>query len=341
MTLPLDKPHDLLFRATLSDPERADAILRAHLEPAIADLLADEPPVMIDGTFVDEKLRASHSDKLLRVTLRDGRPAFVYALLEHKSRPDPGTALQVWKYKVRIWEDYARNRAERLRALPPIVPLVFYHGREPWTAPGSIREMVAGGQDRLRDLEPTFGYFLRDLGQIPAEQLASDPAARAGLLTLRYSHHSGAMEEKLRVLPQLLADLPDESEFERQVVVYVMNVWMVQAPALQAVAERAKPGRGETLVGEVVQELIDQGLAQGLKLGRDQGRTEGIAEGEARTLTWLLEHRFGQLPRSAGRRIERASPAELGVWFKAALEARSLPEVFGERAPDSDFRPAD
>ncbi len=120
-----------------------------------------------------------------------------------------------------------------------------------------------------------------------------------------------------------------------------MSVWTVRVPLLRAAAERAKPGRGETLVGEFVQELIDQGLAQGLKLGRGQGRTEGIAEGEARTLTWLLEHRFGQLPRSARRRIEHASAAELGQWFKVALDARSLPEVFADLAADQDFRSQD
>ncbi len=337
MNLLLDNPHDLLFRATLSDPQRAGAILRAHLQPAIADLLADESPVMIDGTFVDEKLRASHSDKLMRVTLRDGRPAFVCALLQHKSRPDPGTALQVWKYKVRIWEDYARNCAERLQALPPIVPLVFYHGSEPWTAPGSIREMIAGGPDLLRDLEPTSGYFLRDPGRIPAEQLAADLAARAGLLTLRHSHHRGAMEERLRMLPHLLADLPDGTEFERHVVAYLITVWTVPVPALQAAAEQAKPGRGRTLVDEVVQELIDEVF----KIGRDQGIAEGEACDEARTLTWLLEHRFGELSRTVGRRIEYASPAELDQWFKAALDAWSLPEVFGDLSPGPDFCPPD
>ena len=198
MDTPPKNRHDLLFQATLSRQRRAQSVLRAHLEPWIADLLDESPPTPLDGSFVDDRLRASQSDKLLQVTLRKGRkPAFVYALLERKSHPDPGTALQIHKYKARIWERYAQGKAERLRALPPILPLVFYHGRRKWTAPRSPAEMVAAEDERLRELEPSFGYYLRDLGALPPERLAADREARAGLPALRYSHHGDkGVEEK-------------------------------------------------------------------------------------------------------------------------------------------------
>ena len=99
----------------------------------------------MDMSFVDEDLRSSQSDKLFEVKLKDGQPGYVYALLEHKSYPDSGTALQVLTYKVRILEKYAQGRAGRLRALPTVVPLVFYHGAHPWTSPGSPSE--SGWQD--------------------------------------------------------------------------------------------------------------------------------------------------------------------------------------------------
>ncbi len=74
-------------------------MLQAHLEPWLAALVADEPPVPLDGTFVEEDLRGSQSDKLFQVPLKGGEPGFVHLLLEHKSSPDPGTALQVLKYE--------------------------------------------------------------------------------------------------------------------------------------------------------------------------------------------------------------------------------------------------
>ncbi len=283
-------------------------------------LLAAQPPQPLDGSFVDEGLRVSCSEKLLQVQLRSGQPAFLYVLLEHKSWPDPGTALQVMKYKLRIWEQYAGGSVRKLCTLPPIVPLVFYHGRAPWSAPLSLSAMLGTQDPLLQSLECNCGYFLRNLNDLQDEELAADPAARAGLLLLRYSHRSGseAMERKLALLPRILAPLPDGSLYQRQVVVYVMSVWNVPRAAVSAAAEEALPGRGEAMVGQVVQELLDQ------------GETKGRAD----SLAWLLEHRFGQLPSAIRRRIADAPQGELRAWFTAALDASSLDTVFNGHGLD-------
>lgn len=151
------------------------------------------------------------------------------------------------------------------------------------------------------------------MGHVPVERLAADPAARAGLLVLRYSHRGEEpVDEKLAALPEILAALPDESDFARQVEVYLMSVWNVRRPTLSAAAEAAKPGRGGAMVGHVVQELLDQ------------GETEGRAD----SLTRLLEHRFGQRPEAVLSLIASASQAELVTWFTAALDATYLVAVF-------------
>ncbi len=93
------------------------------------------------------------------------------------------------------------------------------------------------------------------------------------------------MEQKLALLPRILVALPGGSLCQRQGVVSVMNVWHVPQVVLSAVAEEALPGRGERMVGHVVQELLDQGALQ----GRAEGRAEGLIEGRAEDLTWLLE----------------------------------------------------
>ncbi|MCY4243624.1 MAG: Rpn family recombination-promoting nuclease/putative transposase [Rhodobacter sp.] len=88
-------PHDALFRALLTNPERAGAVLRDHLPEPIAGRLGPDPPRLIDGSFVDEALRGSQADRLLEARLTGGTPLLIYALLEHKSHPDPKTPLQI------------------------------------------------------------------------------------------------------------------------------------------------------------------------------------------------------------------------------------------------------
>ena len=120
----------------------------------------------------------------------------------------------------------------------------------------------------------------------------------------------------------VLEGLPEGTEYARQLVLYILNVWRVPVPELKAAAGRAKPGRGEQIVGPIVQELIDQ------------GKVEGMAQGMAKYLLSLLEHRFGPVPGTVRRQIEGASPAQLDVWHAAALSGQSLSEVLGSRASD-------
>ncbi|HOU93774.1 MAG TPA: Rpn family recombination-promoting nuclease/putative transposase, partial [Polyangiaceae bacterium] len=97
------EPHDKLFREAMSNGKDAAAMLRAVLPAAlVAELDLDELRLE-PGTFVDEELRRSQSDVLLRTRHR-GREASVYVLFEHKSGPDRWTVLQVLRYMVRIWE---------------------------------------------------------------------------------------------------------------------------------------------------------------------------------------------------------------------------------------------
>jgi predicted transposase YdaD len=60
------------------------------------------------------------------VRLRSGRPAFLYLLFEHKSRPDRFARLQLLRYTVELWDEWHRGHPRAL--LPPVLPVVFYHG---------------------------------------------------------------------------------------------------------------------------------------------------------------------------------------------------------------------
>ncbi len=205
----LHNPHDTLFRALLSDPGRARDFLRDHLPNTIAGQLADAPPEIVEGGFVDEALAGSQSDLLMKVALTSGTDAFVYVLAEHKSTPDPALPLQLASYMVRIWKRYAGTGTARLRALPPIIPVVVYHGAEPWTVPDSLRDMIATDDPDLAFL-PGAGYILRNLRAMEIDALSRNAALRAGFITLR--------QEALAFLAEIAGSLPEGTDLRRQVL---------------------------------------------------------------------------------------------------------------------------
>ncbi|MCG5531799.1 Rpn family recombination-promoting nuclease/putative transposase, partial [Halorhodospira halochloris] len=124
-----------------------------------------------------------HSDRLFVAQMRDGRPVFLYVLIEHKSAPDPGTPVQLLGYLQRIWRRYAEQSAEgraaRYRRLPPIIPLVIYNGKPAWSVPLSLFDCI-DADEQLLEIQRDFGYQVRHLkpGE-PGESYSQDPVIRA------------------------------------------------------------------------------------------------------------------------------------------------------------------
>ena len=326
--LPPASPHDALFRALLADPDRADTLVREYLPPAVAAELADAPIQRVDASFVDTVLHQSHCDRLFEARLKGGGTAFVYVLLEHKATPDPGTALQMLGYMVRIWQRYAEGRASRLRALPPIVPLIFYHGRKRWSGVLSVAEMIAG-EGELVAFARRLRCVLHDLGERPLGSLSRDPTVWSGLAALAAAFR-GRPEEG--VLRRILARLPDGSELEMQVLSYIVRTYELTPAVLETAARAAKPERWEALMSTVaeawVQEAKAQGRVEGKAEGRVEGKAEGRVEGKAETLLRLVQRRFAVVPESARARVAVGSAAEIDAWLDALLDAQSVTEIF-------------
>ncbi|KAF0118965.1 MAG: hypothetical protein FD149_352 [Rhodospirillaceae bacterium] len=165
------QPHDRLFKGLLDQPGTAGAFLRERLPPGIVALLTDDPPVLEPGEYVDAALRGSQSDRLYRARLRGGSDLFLYVLIDHKSTPESCVILQLLGYLLRIWLRVSGGTAG---ALPPILPLVVYHGARAWTASVSLRDMIAA-PDVIKDYQPDFRYVLIDLGPIPDLALSAYP----------------------------------------------------------------------------------------------------------------------------------------------------------------------
>ncbi len=103
MPLPQTR-HDALFRLLVSDPARAAALLGDYLPPEAAERLdPDHAPEHIEGTAIDGEGRTTQADAIFRVRMKDGAPARVYILLEHKAQADARTPLQLMRYILRLW----------------------------------------------------------------------------------------------------------------------------------------------------------------------------------------------------------------------------------------------
>ena len=142
--------HDAFFRQVFSQPEVAADFLANYLPAEVRNQLNLDHVELEQDSFIDDELREHFADLIFRVPLLDdsqGGVAFVYVLFEHKSYPEPLVAFQLLRYMVRMWERALREG----NALPLIIPLVVYHGEQPWRVPQTFGELF-DGPEALRPL---------------------------------------------------------------------------------------------------------------------------------------------------------------------------------------------
>jgi len=180
------QPHDALFKKTFSIPSEASALFQKHLPSALSAELDWESLKTRDGHYVDQDLLKSQSDILFEVQMRDSRdPCIIYVLLEHQSEPLKEMRFRLLKYMCKIWD---REIADLQIEVPqtPIVPLVFYIGKNAWNHSLNFSDYFPNCEG-LADFMPNFKHLLIDNSGISDEDLQGTP--RAKLLTLLMVSH--------------------------------------------------------------------------------------------------------------------------------------------------------
>ncbi len=351
MPLPQTR-HDALFRLLVSDPARAAALLGDYLPPEVAERLdPDHAPEHIEGTAIDGEGRTTQADAIFRVRMKDGAPARVYILLEHKAQADARTPLQLMRYILRLWMADIESGDLPAGRLPLVIPMVFFNGREPWTVPRSIADMIAAPEG-LGHLARAFGtYALHDLSRIAPEELSHDATVRSALLALARAFADDITDAEADALVVAIAD----TEFGRYILMYIAEQVSLPPERIAAALRRigADPDEVEALMGTAAQVWFEQGeargkaagiaegrttgiaegrtagIAEGRTAGIAEGRTAGVAEGKSETLARLIERRFGPPPDEVRSRIAGAGPEQLDRWLDAVLDAPTLDAVFG------------
>ena len=84
----------------------------------------------------------------------------------------------------------------------------------------------------------------------------------------------------------------------------------------------------EKLEQKGLEKGIEKGLEKGLEQGREVGREEGLVTGKREAVLRLLTAKFGELPESVRKHVERVDSAdELDGYLDRVLVATSLKDM--------------
>jgi len=328
-------PHDALFKAVFGQPEHARGALRSVVPVAVAEALDWPTLAHCSGSFIDPVLSGRHTDLLFSVAWRGGGDALVYLLFEHRSTSDRRMAFRLLRYLVRIWESWLTDHP-RAEVLPVIVPVVLYHGAEPWSAsvtfdalfdiPDAVRPALAPHLVR-------FTYLMDDLSAIPDDQLRARAMSALGRLVAACFKHARTRADLLEILSgwaevvREVVRAPNGLESLVLVMRYILLVNDHVEPATQqAFLERVAPEAKDTIM-TAGERLIQQGEARGIQ----KGIRQGIQQGERALLLRLLRQRFGsQVDDDTEERLVIASPEQITTWAERVLSAPTLAELLAE-----------
>jgi len=312
-------PHDTFFRESFGRREIAVDFLRSQLPAALLTEIDLGTLEIAKDTYVSADLRAAYSDLVYRVRHRDG-PLCIYLLFEHKSQPEHWTLLQLLRYITAEGEAY-RKQHPAAKRLPPVYPMVIYHGRRAWQAPSHFHQLIAPLPPALEPFVPDFTYALHDLSARSNAEIKGDVLTRLVQLALRWIFSDQPIE-RLRELIALIEQVQDRSTavavLESLLRYYVQGTQRVGEDDVRLLLQ-------QTATGEpLMQTFIDRYIEQGREQGWQEGRQEGRQEGEAAVLLRQIERKFGAPSQAVRERIASADADRLLQWSERILSVDSV-----------------
>ena len=316
--------HDAAYKLLFSHPRMVEDLLRGFAAEGWSDAIDFRTLEKLPAEFVSGDLRRRRGDSLWRVRLRD-RWLYLLVLLEFQSTVERYMALRLLTYIGLLYEDLIRRGEPGPGgALPPVLPIVLYNGRSPWTAALELRQTMVPVGEALARYQPSQRYFLLDVGRwaeddLPARNLVS------ALMRLERSHPD---EDMARAVGTLIERVRGERELERAFAAWIGQVLIPR----HSREKEPPPGTNleeiRTMLAERVQEWYDEAREKGLRAGREEARDEARAEQRA-LLGRLTARKFGAATaeRLAARLAEitdRDRALAVGEWIIECEEGHEL-----------------
>ena len=283
----------------------------------------------INGSYVSEVGKQRHDDVVWRVKI-NGRWLWVYIILEFQSESDTWMALRMMEYTTQLALQIVREHKKYdlpEGRIPPILPIVLYNGLPVWNAATDAADCFIEPPDGLEAFLPRLRYLLLDEHRL--QQSRTEEIRNFADAVFRMEANRGT--DKVFAIIKALAEMLNAPELES--LRRAFNAWT------KGLLQRHAP---DTKIIEKISGITDifkeYDMAEAVYVNwgdtcRKEGEMKGEVKGEIKILIRQLSRRFGQLPKWAESRINKAEPAQLENWADAVLDASNLTEILG--TPDN------
>ena len=262
-------PHDALFKQFLTHPETAKDLLDIHLPTELREICDLSTLKLESGSFIEESLRPYYSDVLYSLKTSQGN-GYVYALIEHQSKPDKHMAFRLMRYAIAAMQQHLEAGHEHL---PLVIPLQFYHGKvSPY--PYEMNWLQGFANPTIAKQLYTQDFPLVDVTVISDDEIMQHRRIALLELVQKHARHRDIMELVEPLVTLLLTDYTTDKQVQ-SLMNYLLQVGETNnLEALITTLASSVPKHEDTLM-TIAEQLQAKGRKEGIQLGEAKGRQEG------------------------------------------------------------------
>ena len=217
------------------------------------------------------------------------------------------------------WSDLKKEGALFDNQLPPIIPIVFYHGAKNWQIPTSFQDLVHNPGSEFKSFIPNFNFSFFDVMRADSSRLANSLSLSFYVEMLKVLHSTDLKELLPRLVEGLTKAHDSQTALEYLEIFFnyiVRSTDTVGREDIMRALKQLPASQGELIMNTLAQEWLQE------------GRVEGAMTHGQEMLISFAKERFDILSQDAIGKIKMITSQEvLDNLTKKAWRSESLEEL--------------
>ncbi len=292
----LNNPHDKFFKGAFSMLDVTYPLLVEFLPKDLLDKL-DLNTLEIDpNSYIDDELKETFSDLVWSCRLKNNQQQRKIAFLfEHKSYKPAYPHFQINDYQRNAWKAQIAANQQPV----PILPIIFYHGKEKWVVESFDSYFGEVEAEMLRFL-PCFDYILINLQDYSDGYIKNLQSIFLQKTFLAFKHYLDKQYLEIHIVELLFHNFSNAKNELTRSFISIISVYLraISGITREQLIEKVKQSdnilKPEAM--SYVEEFIEEGKLIGeeigLEIGKEIGKEIGIFEEKKRTALFFYQKKM-------------------------------------------------
>ena len=280
----MSRRHDQSYKLLFSLPLAIEHMIRGFIDDDLADELDFARAESLATERTTPGLVRSQADMLWKVRFR-GSPRCLLLQLEFQSAPKRYMSLRALYYVALHYQGLIGTRERRTELapgglLPPALAITIYNGRQRWTAPENIFDLIEPVRGWLAERQPKLRHQVLDLRTLARQPpIAEGPNVVAWIASMELDPSA---RNVTRVVREMLAVYggPEHARLRE-----AFREWVLGAAESWGIGEE---------ILEEAKSLKEAGMIYaGVEEQKEQAHREGLSRGRRDLVSRLARQKFG------------------------------------------------